>query len=104
LVFDELVNVYEHERKMSFSITPLTNEIPPETLDEHVTVGGKYFTVLDGTYELVPIGNENYNLILFSHFRMNTTFNFYSGLWARLIMKDIQNNILNIIKKRCENN
>ncbi len=104
LMFDETVNIYEHEKKMSFNITPVTEEIPPGTLDEHVTVGGKYFTVLDGTYELAPAGNGKYNLILYSHFKMNTTFNFYSGLWAKWIMKDIQNNILGIIKNRCENN
>lgn len=103
LVFDETVNVYETEKKMSFSITPLTEEIPPETLDEHVIVGGQYFTVLDGTYELEPAGNDKYNLILYSHFRMSTSINFYSGLWGKWIMKDIQNNILEIIKKRCEN-
>lgn len=103
LVFDEIVNVYEHEKKMSFSITPLTDKIPPTTLDEHVTVGGKYFTVLDGTYELVPKGRDTYELVLYSHFNMNTTFNFYSGLWAKWIMQDIQNNILGIIKSRCEN-
>jgi hypothetical protein len=102
LVFDEVVNVYEHEKKMNFSITPLTNEIPPATLDEHVTVGGKYFTVLDGTYELIPESENKYRLILYSHFNMNTSFNFYSGLWAEWIMKDIQNNILEIIKKRSE--
>lgn len=102
LVFDEVVYYYSHEKKMSFSITPITGEIPPATLDEHVTVGGKYFTVLDGTYELEPAENGKYNLVLYSHFSMNTTFNFYSGIWAGLIMKDIQNNILEIIKKRCE--
>jgi hypothetical protein len=104
LVFDETVNRYEHEKLMSFSITPLTAEIPPATLDEHVIVGGEYFTVLDGTYELVPADNGKYNLILYSRFRLNTTFNFYSALWAEWIMKDIQNNILGIIKNRCENN
>lgn len=104
LVFDEKVKYYEHEKKMSFSITPLTEQIPATTLDEHVTIGGKYFTVLDGNYELEKIGENKYNLILYSHFTMNTTFNFYSGLWSELIMKDIQNNILQVIKNRCENN
>jgi hypothetical protein len=103
LVFDEVVYDYTHEKKMSFNITPLTSEIPPATLDEHVTVGGKYFTVLDGTYELLPAENGMYELVLYSHFNMNTSFNFYSGMWAKWIMKDIQNNILDIIKKRCEN-
>lgn len=103
LVFDETVISYEHEKKMNFSITPLTKDIPRATLDEHVTVGGKYFTVLDGTYEIEQVSNRKYKLILYSHFRLTTTFNFYSGFWAELIMKDIQNNILQIIKMRSEN-
>ena len=102
LVFDEVVNVYEHEKKMSFSITPLTNEIPPVTMDEHIIVGGKYFTVLDGTYELEKLNDETYRLHLTSRFQLRTSFNFYSGLWSEWIMKDIQNNILQIIKERSE--
>jgi len=39
---------------------------------------------------------------LYSHFKMNTTFNFYAGWWGKWIMKDIQNNILKIEKKRSE--
>lgn len=104
LVFDEKVFYYESMKKMSFTITPVTENIPAATLDEHVTVGGKYFTVLDGTYELEKIGENKYKLILYSHFQMNTTFNFYSGLWSKWIMADIQNNILHIIKNRCEGN
>jgi hypothetical protein len=104
LVFDEVVYDYSHERKMSFSITPLTSEIPPATLDEHVIAGGKYFTVLDGTYELEKLSENRYKLILYSHFKLNTTFNFYSGMWSKWIMSDIQNNILCIIKERCEIN
>lgn len=104
LVFDEKVFYYDHQKKMSFSIKPVTEQIPASTLDEHVTVGGKYFTVLDGTYELEKISENKYKLILYSHFQMNTTFNFYSGLWSKWIMEDIQDNILHIIKNRCENN
>jgi len=102
LIFDETVYLYEHQKKMAFSIKPLTELIPPEAMDEHIIVGGKYFTVLDGTYELLPAGGNKFDLILYSHFQMNTSFNFYSGWWAKVIMKDIQNNILNIIKKRSE--
>ena len=102
LVFDEVVYEYSPEKKMSFTITPITSEIPPTTLDEHVIVGGKYFTVLDGTYELEKISENKHRLILYSHFSLNTTFNFYSGLWSKWIMRDIQNNILGIIKARCE--
>jgi NAD dependent epimerase/dehydratase family enzyme len=42
-----------------------------------------------------------YRLHLYSHFTLKTDFNFYAGWWAGWIMKDIQNNILQVIKTRC---
>ena len=46
---------------------------------------------------------DKYKLILYSNFSMKTTFNFYAGIWGNWIMKDIQNNILKVIKERSEN-
>ena len=43
-----------------------------------------------------------FRLHLYSNFKMNTTFNFYAGWWGKIIMKDIQNNILKVVKKRAE--
>ncbi|WP_312824558.1 hypothetical protein [Epilithonimonas sp.] len=102
LVFHETVKEYEENKRMLFSIKAYPYEIPSTTLDEHVVIGGNYFDVLDGTYELEKISHNKYKLILYSRFKLNTTFNFYSGLWAKWIMKDIQNNILQIEKKRAE--
>lgn len=102
LIFTETVTAYEHQHFMEFSIEPNTGEIPSTTFDEHVLIGGQYFDVLKGTYELKDIGNDQYQLNLWSEFEVNTTFNVYAGLWANWIMKDIQNNILNIVKSRCE--
>lgn len=39
---------------------------------------------------------------LYSYFKLNTTFNFYAGWWAKWIMKDIQYNILQVEKERAE--
>lgn len=102
LVFHETVKEYEENKKMVFSIKAFPHEIPSTTLDEHVVIGGDYFDVLDGTYELEKISDHQYKLILYSTFKMNTTFNFYAGLWAKWIMKDIQSNILQIEKRRSE--
>ena len=87
---------------MTFSIKAYPYEIPSTTMDKHIVIGGQFFDVLNGTYELVPLGNGDYKLNLYSHFRMNTTFNFYAGWWGKLIMCDIQNNILRVIKQRSE--
>lgn len=103
LVFHETVTEYEHERLMVFTIKAFPHEIPSTTLDEHVVIGGSYFDVLNGRYELEDIGNGIQRLHLSSTFEMKTTFNFYAGWWGKLIMKDIQNNILRVEKKRAEN-
>jgi hypothetical protein len=51
--------------------------------------------------ERIAFGKKS-RLHLNSEFKIKTTFNFYAGWWAKWIMKDIQNNILQIEKKRAE--
>lgn len=102
LVFNETVTEYIDNKKMVFTIKANTYDIPSTTLDDHILIGGDYFDVLNGTYELEYLGNGIHRLHLFSHFKMKTTFNFYAGWWGKWIMKDIQNNILKIEKERSE--
>lgn len=102
LVFDETVLAYDHMDSMRFSIKANTFDIPSTTFDEHVLIGGNYFDVLEGTYRLEQTGQNQYRLHLESQFKLNTTFNFYASIWGRLIMKDIQQNILGVIKSRSE--
>jgi len=102
LVFREIVRKYQDFRSMNFTIEVDPNAIPPTAMDKHVVIGGAYFNVLDGTYILESINDSACRLHLYSHFTLRTTFNAYAGWWAGLIMKDIQNNILGILKTRCE--
>jgi hypothetical protein len=102
LVFHETVSEYVDKKKMVFSIKAYPYEIPSTTMDEHVVIGGQYFDVLNGTYELQKLDDKTYRLHLYSHFKMTTTFNFYASWWAKWIMKDIQNNILQVVRQRAE--
>lgn len=102
LIFHETVTEYEDNKLMVFDIKAYPHEIPSTTLDEHVVIGGNYFDVLNGKYELEDLGNGMHRLHLSSRFEMKTTFNFYAGWWGKWIMKDIQNNILKVEKKRAE--
>ena len=102
LVFHETVTEYKDYQKMVFTIKAYPYEIPSTTLDKHVVIGGDYFDVLNGTYELEKLSNGKNRLHLYSYFKMNTTFNFYAGWCAKWIMKDIQNNILRVEKERAE--
>jgi hypothetical protein len=102
LVFKEIVLDYTDQKRMHFSISADPHDIPSTTMDKHVVIGGDYFDVLDGTYELQRLSDSLYRLHLYSHFTLRTTFNFYASWWAGWIMKDIQQNILQVIRIRSE--
>lgn len=78
LFFTETVTKVEPNRILAFDIKADPNSIPPKALDEHVTVGGKYFDVLEGKYEIEQVGKEKIILHLTSQFRLSTPFNFYT--------------------------
>jgi hypothetical protein len=101
LVFTETVNRWEPEQDLRFSIHANTDSIPPATLDEHVTVGGAFFDVLDGEYRLEQ-RPDGVLLHLSSRERLSTHFNPYAGRWTDAVMKAIQEQILAVIRNRCE--
>ncbi len=102
LLFIETVNAWEPDRRLSFTIRADTSHIPATTLDEHVTIGGRYFDVLDGEYRIEPAANGTVILHLTSRQRLSTDFNAYAGLWTDAVMRTLQNNILAVVKARCE--
>jgi len=91
-------------KKMKLLIRAYPHEIPTTTLDEHVVMGRQYFDVLNGEYYIQPLKDGYNRLHLKSSFKMKTSFNFYASWWAIRIMKDIQNNILQVEKIRSEQN
>ena len=88
----------------TISISPEVDPelVPATTLDEHVVVGGPFFETLNGHYRIEPLEEGGVVLHLESTHRLSTRFNFYSSWWSDLIMRDIQNYILVILKERCE--
>jgi len=102
VLFVETVTVWEPQRRLGFDIRADTADIPPHTLDEHVTIGGPYFDTLHGEYWIDPQPDGSAVLHLVSRHRLSTTFNFYAGIWTDAIMRDIQENILYVVRNRCE--
>ncbi|MDO7847807.1 hypothetical protein Q5H92_15685 [Hymenobacter sp. M29] len=100
--FIETVDDWQPLRRLSFSIVPNTATIPPTTFDEHVIVGGRFFDVLRGTYELQPAGPGRTRLVLHSEQRLSTHLNWYAGLWTGYVMSEIQGRILAVLQRRCE--
>jgi hypothetical protein len=102
LFFTETVTEAAPLKVLKFTIKADPESTPPTALDKHVMVGGKFFDIMEGKYQIEKISDGNINLHLTSRFRLSTSFNFYAGLWSKLIMRDIQKNILQIIKDRSE--
>jgi hypothetical protein len=102
VLFVETITKWEPEKDLAFTIKADTAHIPPTTLDQHVTIGGPYFDVLEGEYRIEPSGPGKVILHLSSQHRLSTRFNSYAGFWTDFIMRDTQEYILEIIKRRCE--
>jgi hypothetical protein len=101
LVFTETIHQWEPESDLKFSIHANTDSIPSTTLDEHVSIGGAFFDVLDGEYRLEQ-RPDGVLLRLTSHERLSTHLNPYAGMWTDAVMRSIQSQILVVIRKRCE--
>jgi len=102
LLFIETITQWQDQKKLTFSIKANTESIPRSTLDEHVKIGGEYFDMLQGEYEIQPIDANTVILHLSSTQRLSTRFNAYAALWTENVMRSIQEYILEIIKQRCE--
>lgn len=102
VVFIETVTTWRPDSLLSFTIHADPNTIPPTALDQHVTIGGEHFDVLDGTYRIEPVGAGEVILHLSSTHRLSTRFNFYAQFWSDLVMRQIQDNILHVVKHRAE--
>jgi len=100
IVFRETIIAWEPERRIRFTIFP--DAIPTTTLDPHVAIGGPYFDVLTGTYELHPLDDGGTQLVLTSEHRVSTAFNPYAVWWADRVMRSIQTNILGVLRDRAE--
>ena len=104
VTFVEAVTEWEAPRVIAFTID--ASAVPATTFDTHVAVGGPYFDVLDGRYVIEPLadgpGGPRVRLRLASTHRLETNFNAYTRLWTDLFMRDIQQNILGVIRDRAE--
>lgn len=100
--FFEVVTHWEQPQKLSFTIKADPDFIPHTAFDEHIIVGGRFYDVLDGTYEIEPRGDGTCILHLSSTHRLSTHFNWYAGWWSEWVMDQIQGSILEVIRQRCE--
>ena len=100
--FFEVVTEWKPAKALAFTIRADPEFIPHTAFDQHVIVGGRFFDVLDGHYEIEVLSASRCRLHLTSRHRLTTRFNGYAGWWSGLIMSEIQNTILGVIRARAE--
>ncbi|MCP5543152.1 MAG: hypothetical protein H7A49_04520 [Akkermansiaceae bacterium] len=101
--FFETVTVWDEPRILSFTIHADPEFIPHTAFDKHIIVGGRFYDVLDGTYRIEPVSDNESLLHLTSRHRLGTRFNSYAAWWSVRIMDEIQGTILEVIRTRAEN-
>jgi hypothetical protein len=101
VAFEEPITDWQENRfiKWTYSFTP--ESFPKGALDEHVVIGGKYFDLIDTSYQLTPIG-DNTRLDIVVHYRISTNFNWYANPLGKLLVDDSAKQILSFYKHRAE--
>ena len=104
LKFNERITAWEPNHRLAFEIEA-QNDAPPDpqvSLAPWSEIGGKIFSVPQAAYVLEPLANGRILLRLSSTHRLTSRFNEYGGLWTSWGMAEFQNEILQIVKARCE--
>lgn len=101
VLFIETVTEWDPPKALAFTIDPELSKATSPLLNGMI-LGGDYFDVLDGRYEIEVLNDSSVRLHLSSKHRVSTHYNLYAGFWTDWIMADLQNYILRVIKLRAE--
>jgi len=99
--FDEVAVDWQPERHVRWSNRFTADSFPPETMDEHVKIGGRYLSIGDTDYTLTPVGAGT-ELRMTVRYRLSTSFNWYAGPVLDLLVGNFEDAILAFYARRAE--
>jgi hypothetical protein len=70
--------------------------------DRHISPDGPLLKVESGGYELLPLANGKTRLRLTTRYRMRARLSFYLAWWGEVLLGNVQENVLTIIRDRAE--
>lgn len=70
--------------------------------DRHISPDGPMLKIAHGGYVLTPLDGGRVRVTLTTTYRMRSRLGWYAGLWGEVMLGDIQDNVLAIIKQRAE--
>lgn len=98
--FDQVATEWQENRFVRWTYRFTEDSFPPRALDDHVTIGGHYFDLLDTAYSLHPTGPQTTELRIAMRYRVSTQFNWYADGVARFLIGNFEEVILDFYRQR----
>jgi hypothetical protein len=99
--FEERIVEWQPGRKIGWRFN-FTNSSVQDYTDRHIAPDGEFLKVDSGDYTLRRISGGATELTLTTRYIAKTHINPYARLWGELMMGDVEENVLTIIKDRAE--
>jgi hypothetical protein len=99
--FDERITHWQPGRRLGWSFS-FTNSTLQDYTDKHIAPDGEFLKIDTGDYTLTPVTRDTTRLTLRTNYIAKTHVHSYAEFWGEILLGDIQNNILAIIKARAE--
>lgn len=99
--FEEHIIYYNRNEAMEWAFVFPDDSLQNHT-DRHIDPDGRHLKIARGGYRLEPLHDGRTRLTLHTAYQLDTQMNAYPALWSRLMLGDLQANILEIVKARAE--
>lgn len=99
--FQEHITTWQPGRELGWRFH-FPNTSVQDNTDRHVSPDGEFLTIHSGDYVIRRVSADTTELTLTTRYIARTHVNLYARLWGELMMGDIQDNVLTIIKHRSE--
>lgn len=100
--FDEPITEFIPNKKLGWYFKFYPNSVPKGALDDHVTINGEHFKLLNASYDLQKINDEQTKLTFNVRYQVITNMNWYTSWWADFFINDFSENVLKLYKDRLE--
>jgi hypothetical protein len=100
--FEEHIMSWHESQRLEW-VFVFPNDSVQAYTDRHISPDGRHLKIKRGAYVLETRDGTQVTLTLSTEYAATTPLNFYSALWGEVILGDIENNILKIVKDRVEN-
>lgn len=70
--------------------------------DRHIAPDGPVLKIAHGGYRIEPLGKDSVRVTLHTTYRMRSRLGWYLEPWGELLLGDVEDNVLAIIKQRAE--